>query len=364
MKFFGGAKPEQRVEITISNETIFRILAIVLVVVVGFSLISKASHALILVFMSFFLALALNAPVHWISEHWPGKRKGSRALATIISYLIVVAALVIFLAVLIPPSARQVRSLFSSAPNIVSEVKSQDSAIGAFVRDNNLESLVSDLSGELSGLAKKSGSTAISTVTAVGSGLVSLLVLLTMTFMMLVEGPRWLKQTSELLSPEKKVYAARISREMYGVVRGFVNGQVLLALVAAFMILPIMLIMNVPYAGALAVVVFVCGLIPMIGHFIGATIVTTVALFTSPLAAVVVLAYYILYQQIENYVVQPRIQANTTNLSPLLVFVALTIGVSLNGIVGGIVAIPVMGCIRVLVIDYLETKKKLAVEKA
>jgi predicted PurR-regulated permease PerM len=104
------------------------------------------------------------------------------------------------------------------------------------------------------------------------------------------------------------------------------------------------------------VVVFICGLIPLSGHTIGAVIVTTVALFHSPWSAIVILAYYILYQQIENYIIQPRIQANSTNMSPLLVFSAVIIGVNFGGLFGGLVAIPVMGCVRIALLDYLRTK--------
>ena len=119
-------------------------------------------------------------------------------------------------------------------------------------------------------------------------------------------------------------------------------------------------IMGVSSPLALLVVVFICGLIPMVGHTIGAIIVTTVALFHSPTSAIVVLAYYILYQQIENYVVQPRIQANSTNMSPLLVFTAVLLGANFGGLLGALVAIPVMGCIRIFVLDYLESRKILS----
>ena len=95
----------------------------------------------------------------------------------------------------------------------------------------------------------------------------------------------------------------------------------------------------------------------MVGHTIGAILVTIVALFTSPTAAVIILLYYILYQQIENYLIQPRVQANSTDMSPLLVFGAVVVGVSIGGLFGGLVAIPVVGCIRVALLEYLRTKK-------
>jgi len=130
-----------------------------------------------------------------------------------------------------------------------------------------------------------------------------------------------------------------------------------LALIAALMLLPAMIILDVPYALALTVVVFICGLIPLVGHTIGAVLVSTIALFHSPWSALIILAYYILYQQIENYIVQPRIQANSTNMSPLLVFTSVIVGVSFGGLLGGLVAIPVAGCIRIALLDYLHTKK-------
>jgi predicted PurR-regulated permease PerM len=103
-------------------------------------------------------------------------------------------------------------------------------------------------------------------------------------------------------------------------------------------------------------VVFICGLIPMVGHTIGAVIVTLVALFHSPYSALGILAYYILYQQTENYLIQPRLQANTTNLSPLLVLLSVIVGVSFGGLLGGLVAIPTVACIRVWIVDWLQVR--------
>lgn len=95
----------------------------------------------------------------------------------------------------------------------------------------------------------------------------------------------------------------------------------------------------------------------MVGHTLGAIIVTIVALFHSASSALIILGYYILYQQMENYLLQPRIQANSTNMSPLLVFMSVIIGVSFGGLFGGLVAIPVAGCLRIAVLEYLHAKQ-------
>jgi predicted PurR-regulated permease PerM len=144
---------------------------------------------------------------------------------------------------------------------------------------------------------------------------------------------------------------------MYRVIKGYVNGQVLLALIASLLIAPMLFILHIGYPIALVFVIFICGLIPMVGHTIGAIIVTLVALFHSPISAVIILAYYILYQQIENYAVQPRVQASSTQMSPLIVFSSVLLGVSFGGLLGGLVAIPIAGCIRIVLLDYLRSRK-------
>lgn len=176
--------------------------------------------------------------------------------------------------------------------------------------------------------------------------------------MMLIESPRWINFFKSFIPKKKQARSERLIGDMYGVIKGYVNGQVLLAALAACIIVVPLFVLDIRYPIALMVVVFVCGLIPMIGHFIGATVVTLVALFTSLSSALFILAFYILYQQIENYAVQPRIQASTTNMTPLMVFVSVIIGVSFGGLFGGLVAIPIAGCLKVLLEDYLEHFRK------
>jgi predicted PurR-regulated permease PerM len=348
------------VELTIANRTVVRILALIILSILFLAALKTAQHALTLIFIAFFLALALNAPVHWIDEHLPGKRKGgSRSLATAVSFLLVVAVIAAFLASIVPPIIRQSNNLIASAPSLVDDVRDQNSSVGKFVRRYHLQSQVNTFSRQLGDRLKHVTGTAVSTITAFGTSVFSVLTVLVLTYMMLLEGPRWLKKFHDLVPTEKQAYASKLTGDMYQVIRGYVNGQVLLAAIASLLIAPMLFFLHISYPIALIFVVFICGLIPMVGHTIGAIIVTTVALFHSLPSAVLILAYYILYQQIENYLIQPRIQANSTNLSPLLVFVAVVIGVSFSGLLGGLVAIPIMGCIRVIAIDQIKRRHML-----
>src|SRR5215212_2918476 len=102
--------PEE-VSLTISTETVIKVILMIIGTIILLAALRKAAHALLLVFTAFFLALALNAPVSWVAHHLPGRTRGSRALGTTISFVVVVVVLGSFLALMIPPIAKQTSSL-------------------------------------------------------------------------------------------------------------------------------------------------------------------------------------------------------------------------------------------------------------
>lgn len=352
---FGFSKKGKNptVEVTVSNRTVIRVLLLVLGSLIGLAAIQKAGAALMLLFVAFFLALALNAPVHWLAQRIPGKRKGSRTIATALSFFVIVLLFGGFIASIVPPLVKQTGNFIQAAPGLIDDVRSSDGRLGTIIDRYNLQDDIDKFSSELSSKLEGAAGAAYSTIGKVSSSVFSVLTVLVLTFMMLIEGPKWLKLFERFVPEEHHPRLEKLAGDMYAVVKGYVNGQVILAATASVMLLPALIALQISYPAALVVIVFVCGLIPMVGHTIGAVIVTTVALFGSPVSALLILAYYFLYQQIENYLIQPRIQANSTNMSPLLVFASVVVGVSFSGLLGGLLAIPIAGCIRIFVLDYM-----------
>ncbi len=355
MAFFSRSS-DKEIALTITPKTFYKVVLLIITTTILLTALKQATYSLTLIFIAFFLAVALNAPVSWLSRHLPWKLKDSRTSATALSFLIVVAVLAIFLANLVPPIARQTQSFIVSAPKIVQDLRSQNGEVNKFVARYHLQGQIDDITKELTSKLRNSTSTAVSAAAGVINSVFSVLTILVLTFMMLVEGPAWLSFVRELLPERQREHADKLRHNMYRAVKGYVNGQVALAFIASLLLLPGLLVFHVSYPFALMAVVFICGLIPMVGHTIGAIIVTLIALFHSPFSAIGILIYYFLYQQIENYLIQPKLQANTTNLSPLLVLVSVIVGVSFGGLVGGLVAIPAVACLRVWVIDYLQTR--------
>lgn len=358
LSFLGKGPKNQAVEITVSNRTVFRIFVAAILSVIFFSVLKKTGHAFVLIGSGLFLALALDGPVRWVAKHLPGRGRGSRTVATAISFILVIGLLIGFIGSIVPPLVTQTSTFISAVPGIVQDAKNENTSIGSTVRKYHLQSQTDKLSGQLSDRLGNISGTALSTFTKTVGSIFSVLTILVLSFMMLIEGPRWLEYIRQQLPEKHRAQAAKMSDDMYNVVRGFVNGQVTLAALAAVLIVVPLFVLNISYPIALMVIIFICGLIPLVGHTLGAIIITTVAAFHSVPAAIFILIYYITYQQIENYAVQPKIQSNSTNLTPLLVFTAVIIGISFGGLFPGLVAIPIAGCLRVLVVDYLDNRKK------
>lgn len=359
-KLFKKGDPEPlEVALTFTNRTLMRGLVLIFGAILLVAAIKHAAHALLLIFTAFFLTLALNAPVQWIARHLPGRMRGKRSVATAVSFLVVIALLGIFIASMVPPLIRQTQTFIDAIPSLTDQARSGHGTIGEFIQRYHLQDQVMNFSSQLNNRLQHAGGTAVTGISKVGTSVFALLTVLVLTFMMLIEGPEIVVFFRELVHKDKRDHFEELAADMYKVVKGYINGQVTLAALAAVLIVPAVFILGISYPIALMVVIFICGLIPMVGHTIGAIIVTLVALATSPVAAIIILAYYILYQQIENYVIQPRIQANSTNMSPLLIFMSVIVGVSFGGLFGGLFAIPVAGCIRIAVLDYLKNHEYL-----
>src|SRR5262245_37620437 len=136
-------------EVTVSNRTIIRVLILVTATILGLALLQRISHALTLIFVAFFLSLALNAPVQWIAQKLPGKRRGNRSLATAISFILVMLLLAGFLASIVPPLVHQTNSFIKDAPQLIDNAQNENTALGEFVRKYKLENQAQQFSNQL-----------------------------------------------------------------------------------------------------------------------------------------------------------------------------------------------------------------------
>lgn len=352
-------QPEQKVTVSIANRAIVRSILWVAGAVLLFHSLGRVSHVLTLVFVSFFLALALNPAVAWMTHRL---KIESRVRASAAAYLTIVVILGGFFALITPPLVRQTRDFINDAPRIAANFQTQDSGPARLARRYNIDQRLSDAAHDFASHYSNFGSTVLDTTKRVFGVIISILVVIVMTFMMLVEGPRWFELILGTFPRAKRARYKNLATKMYQVVSGFVLAQVILAAVAASFCLIVLLIssslLNVSInAVALAGIVALFGLIPMIGNPLSSSIIILVSLLNSVNLAIVMLIYFLIYYQIESLTLQPYIQSRQNQLTPLIVFVSALIGISLGGILGALGAIPVAGSVMILLEDHFKERR-------
>lgn len=341
----------QGITINLSTEAVVRTIVLIIIALLAVKFFSRVSHQLVLFMVAGFLALALNPAVSLISRHLRIKR---RVLATGIAYLIVISLLALFVFLVVPPLVRQSNSFIRSVPNTLSNLDTANSAPARLVRRYKLQPQVAHLTAQAKEHFDNAPQIIFTTAGRVTSVVVSIITVLVLTFMMLVEGPLWLKRLWAITPPDKTKDYQELVHKMYKIVTSYVNGQVLIAAIASLFSFTALVIASkilgvTINAVALAGIVFLFGLVPLIGNTIAAVIVVILSLFVSTPLAVIMAIYFPVYQQIENATLQPHIQAKNNQLTPLLVFMAALIGAGLGGLLGALIAIPAAGCIRVLI---------------
>lgn len=346
-------------------------------VVFGFGLaifaIYSAQVALMILGISFFLAMALNVPVSRIAKRLPGK---SRVAATAISYVAVVALLGAIIFLVIPPIVQQTAKFVQNVPAFVDTATTQWSGLRSVVEQYDLQPQVdqalNSIKESTSSWASNVGQAVISGVGSVFAFFTALLLVLVLTFLMLIEGPMWMKRIWGLYGDRKKMERHRnVVSRMYSVVTGYVTGQLTVSAIGATLAGLAVFVLSLIFpqvpsnlAMVTAAITFVLSLIPMFGATIGGVIITALLAFNNIPAAIIYAVYFIVYQQVENNFIAPHIQARKIELSALAVLGSVTIGLYLFGIPGGIIAIPIAGCVRVLVEEHLATKRTRASKEA
>lgn len=351
-------QPSRQVTVTVTNRTIIRTILLVSAAILLFKFVGKVSNILTIIFASIFLAMALNPLVDSVKRYF---KIESRTRAVAVTYFSVVMLLAAFFALITPPLVRQTRDFIVDVPVIVEDFRRGDSGFASFVRNNNLDNRLTEGARDFASQYSDFGSTVLNTGKRIAEAIASILAIFVLTFMMLVEGPRWLRAFWRVAPNRNKARQQKIVYNIYRGVTGFALGQVTLAAVGgffAFIGLTIASdITNVSInAAALAGIVAVFALIPLFGTVLAAAIVVLVCLLSSVPLALIMLVYFIVYQQIENHTFQPIVQSRLSRLTPMTVFIAALLGVGFGGILGAIVAIPIASAVKILVEDYLENR--------
>jgi predicted PurR-regulated permease PerM len=319
--------------------------------------LAGASQVFVLIIIALFFAAGLNPAVEFFQRR--GLKRGA-AVGAIVAIVLLLVGL--FSWIVIPPMVDQLDSFVRNAPNLVASLK-----------NNSMVFNLNQHFGIIDMLQKKVNSsihdgqfviTAFGGVVGVGkaflSGAFALLTLLVLTLYFTASLPQVTAVAYKLVPASRRVRVANISDAIIARVGAFVASQATVAVIAGIFALVLGSILHVPYTVPVAVLVFLCGLVPLIGHFLGCTVFTVIALSKSPLTALIVFVTYIIYVQIENYVLMPRIMKKSLAMPGLVTILAAMLGTSLLGPVGGLLAVPVAAAVMLILEEVVFPKQNQA----
>jgi predicted PurR-regulated permease PerM len=337
-----------------SSRAIVRIVLTIAATVGLIYLLYLARGTLLLVFISVFLAVALGPAVAFF------RRRGlPRALSILLVYVAIAASIFGVGLLVVPPIVSQVDGLAKNIPNYVHDLRN-NKQFRKYDDKYHISAKLNEQARKLpSHLGQAAGALQSITVGVFGA-LVQLVTVLTMTFFLLLDGERLAGFLLGLRGPEREERFRRIAGDIYRSIAGYVAGNILISVLAGLTTYLTLSVLGVPFAVPLAVLMAFLDLIPLVGATLGGVAIAIVTLFNDfPTSTIVWVVVFIVYQQIENNVIQPIVYRRTVDVAPLAVIVAILIGGSLLGILGALVAIPVAAAIQIVIRDvWAQTQER------
>jgi predicted PurR-regulated permease PerM len=336
----------------VSNRTVVRILVIAIAVVAALYFLWKVRSVLGMLFIAVFLAIALGPVVEFFV-----RRKVKRGYAILLTYLMLLGSVFGLGLLVVPPIVNGVNDFVDNVPGYVQDLRNSKT----FAKYDDKYHITPELEKQAKKLPTHLAD-AVSGLRSVTVGvfgvIVQLVTILVMTFFLLLDGRRILTFAFRELGPERGPRMQKIGEDVYRAVGGYVAGNLLISVIAGVLSYFMMLILDIPFAVPLAVLVAFFDLIPLVGSTIAGAIIAIVASivgFPGKLIAWVV--FLVIYQQVENNVIQPVVYRRTVAIHPLIVIVAVLVGGSLLGILGALLAIPVAATVQIVVKEWWQYRR-------
>jgi predicted PurR-regulated permease PerM len=296
---------------------------------IGVALLWRLRVIVLLIFVSLFLGALLHPVVSFVERR--GVRRG---IATTIVFFVSAALAGSLVYLLVHPVYTSATSFAKELPTLVRQAQNGKGPLGHLVNRLHLESYVKKNVPRLESLIAGLGRPALAIGKTVISGVVALVTVGILTFFILLEMPRLFRGVLDWMRPERALRVRKILGDVSQAVAGYMLGNLATSMIAGIVVFATLSLLNVPYAGILAIWVGVIDFLPLVGGLLAGVPTVAVALLHSLPAGVVTLIVFLVYQQIENHILNPVVMSRTVRLNPLWVLLAILIGAELGGLVG------------------------------
>ena len=324
-------------------------IALVLATGAGLWVLFRAERVIVWIIIAAFFAVALDPAVNWVQRRMLGGRR--RSIATILVFLVGVVVLLGIVAVFSIPLAREGSSFAKQLPGLIDDARAGNGVVGRLLQRTHALSYLREHEAQIKSAASSLTTPAVGILRGVATGVAGALTIFVLAFLMVLESPKIVTGTLALFPPARATRIERVAADCAKSVSGYITGNLAISVICGLLTFVMLKIVGVPFAGLLSLFVAIADLIPLVGATMGAVVAVAAAFVHSVPAGITAIAFFLVYQQLENHLLQPLIFSRTVKVNPLTVLIAILIAVELAGILGALLAIPIASMIQVILRD-------------
>ncbi|QTE01566.1 AI-2E family transporter [Streptomyces cyanogenus] len=328
--------------------TILATIGLVLAAYVGLQLVIEARRVLVWAVIALFFAVALYPAVDAVERR---VTRCHRSVATLMVFLVAVVAVGALVALFVTPLAQEGTRLAGRLPHMIEDVRAGRGPVGDLLERTHALRYVQQHQEQIRSFATGLGTPALAFVRSAATTLAGVVTIVVLAYLMVLEGPKAVDGALKLVDEARAARIRRVGAECARTVTGYLTGNLLISVICGALTYVVLLIAGVPFAGLLALFVAIADLIPLVGATLGAVVASLAAFIHSIPAGIAAVVFFIVYQQVENHLLQPVILSRAVKLNPLTVLLAILVAVEVAGILGALLAIPVAGMIQVVLRD-------------
>ena len=330
------------------------VIGLVLATLLLLYLMRATSQVLTWILIAAFFAVALHPAVNWVERR---AAFGKRWLATLMVFLVAVVLIGGLATLFIVPLIREGSRVIADFPQIVEDARSGRGPVGGLIERYNLLEYAQNHADRFREYASGLGAPTVSLLRGAATSVAGLVTIFVLAYLMVLEAPKIVHGFLALFDEQRAERIRRVGHDCAKTITGYITGNLLISVICGSLTYAVLAILGVPYAGLIALFVGLADLIPLVGATLGAVVATLAAFVESTTAGIVVIVFFVLYQQLENHLLQPLIFARTVKVNPLTVLIAILIAVELAGILGALLAIPVAGILQIIARDIWDTRR-------
>jgi predicted PurR-regulated permease PerM len=344
----GPGRPAETGRRPVPVRTILAAIGLVLATVLVLLLIRDIQRVLIWIIIAGFFAVAVYPVVNWIERRLPWCR---RSLATLVVYLLLVLLIAGVITLFAVPLARQATSLAHQLPTLIDDARAGRGPVGRLLDRTHVLTYIQQNDGKIRSFAGSLGAPALGFLKTAATGVAATITIFVLSFLMVVEGPKLVSGTLSLFPDDRAQHIRAVGTDCAKTITGYISGNLLISVICGLLTYVVLKIIGIPFSGLIALFVAISDLIPLVGATLGAVVAGLAAFIYSVPAGIIVVVFFVVYQQLENHLLQPLIFSRTVQLNPLTVLIAILIAVELAGLLGALLAIPIAAMIQIILRD-------------